>query len=479
MRALLFAAALLLPTSAVADDLRAARGLAKDLLKSTLSENPARAREDIQAMAEAVKALEAATDRWTEEHSGVDAARAVFALAEGMFGMGRAVLRGACPKSLNEAQCGVYRTALASKALPLLLRADDLRAVAAGAEGWSRKEERRLTGLEEGLAGAVATARERGAKEKPKKRDGLWVAVRHGAWYFGGGTKARETGWPAPQLRTPDRLLLLDDGIAESGRVRVASVPYEKGHCLQRGPVGGAWELELEVDVADLAWVNHVPLKETFEDGTSYDLPPGVSLDPSFRPVSRNVVVPFAATMEQRARAWRSTGIHVPDDGSADWMPIEIPLTMDGEPVPIHDDGPEIPLDAVETEDGETLVTFETVCGTVKARLGGELPPKEGGGGGMGGLLGSLNPGERVRLAAGEVWWPDGSRAGTLTEARTFTPAEVASNEGRSCVEVRLGYLYYPDGVPEDGALTVCVPDERVTPAERQPSLDDLLKKAE
>ncbi len=403
----------------------------------------------------------------------------MFASAEGMFGMGRAVLKGPCPESLDAAQCGLYGAALASKALPLLQRAEQLRAVAAEADGWSRKEQRGLAKLAESVAAALAAAKERGAVPEPPKPDGPWVAVRYGAWFHGGGTKARETGWEHPEFRPPNRMLLVSDQLPESGRVRVASVGYERGHCLERGPVGQAWRLELEVDVRDLVFVTTTRLKARFDDGTGYDLPPGVALDAENRPISRDVVVPVVVAEDTRTLVWRARGIHVEDDGTADWMPVEIPLTVGGKPTPVHDDGPEVPLDAVETKDGRTLVTFETVCGRVTAELGGELPPPETGSGGLGGIFGSMSQSGRVRVAPGDVWWPDGSRAGKLTETRSFLVDEVESKDGTSCGDVRLGYLHYPDGVPEDGALRVCVPDERVTPAEPSPGLEDLLKKSD
>ena len=57
----------------------------------------------------------------------------------------------------------------------------------------------------------------------------------------------------------------------------------------------------------------------------------------------------------------------------------------------------------------------------------------------------------------------DGSVAGRLVESRSFWSDEVEAEGDLRCARVRLGYLYYEDGVPEDGALRMCVPASRVS----------------
>jgi hypothetical protein len=113
--------------------------------------------------------------------------------------------------------------------------------------------------------------------------------------------------------------------------------------------------------------------------------------------------------------------------------------------------------------DGLARIGLDSPCGQVNLLSPGEpdaVPDPDATGGIVGGVVGGVVGGQdSIALKAGTaLWWPEGGRAGTLTEDRWLSAAAFPIEaDGRRCLDLALGAPEPGEADRPDRQLKLCV----------------------
>jgi hypothetical protein len=468
-----------------------------------LSADPVAAKAEVLALATALRALGKDATRATSQGGSAHKSRVFTRLGQGQLAFAAALVSAPCPQGLSPELCELYAgeltrraSALVGMAEPVLERArqeaitgdsgtdrlrsaDRKRLKAAMAQldalktktfvkdaivlpktGLLAATSEKKPNVPYGAPGEALTdfpaapAHNRAAAEPDRQTD--FVLVDKTAWLtsHADGTGQRFRGADAPD---PDGDLQLWTARLLSVEGDWALLEFGAGswtyHCSLSKPWSPEWRVRVWTDRAALQSVVTSAVRESHADGTLVDILPGTPVVKGGVQMGR-LRVPVELPADHVGDRYREAEQLEKRGGSTVAVPTDTALAVGGQAVPLPS-GDE-PLYAVDS--GEGQLTFESRCGRVVAA--GTVAE----GGGMSGLMGVLGgiaglQVARYQLRAGTpLWWPDGTRAGTLAADRTVPMSDFPEKEpGLRCVSLQVDHYGSGNAAPPGRAAEVCV----------------------
>jgi hypothetical protein len=481
-----------------ADDIARLDADVAELQAATLSADPTVAKREIVALTASLKDLEKHA-RLALEHAGsAHLARVLTRKGEGRLAFARALLEAPCPEVLKGKHCEAYQGELARHAVSLVDKAEKpleharQEAIVAtrGANRLKRADVKRLDAARQQLDVLGALAKERAPEpvvasvfgkssdpvpfgapgpaltdfpEAPRNKRGAdaadpdtdFVLVDKTAWFTahedGSGVRIRGATEPAeggvPQVWTA-RLL------EERGdRVHLEFGPGHWGfHCAWDTALDAAWRVRMWVDRDALHTLTTAVVTQEFPDGTSVVLAPGVPLVDGGVQFD-GLQVPVMVPKKLQGTTYRESDAF--GDEKTEHRPLESDASLHIGGKALTRAGTESTLYAIPL--GEGTMAVASSCGRIEAKVS---PYPDEPTGGLGGLLGGMvGAAERFSLQAGTaLWWPDGTRAGTLVFDRSVDQANWPEmSDGTRCEHLVMDRHSGKDKPSAERLLEVCI----------------------